>query len=147
MKRHATAAGVVVALLLAAAFVAGCGGQPAGEEASDLTAGSRAELVTVGGARLDPRRAQQVTFHVNAGQVRIIAELTGDAPLLQCTLAQPQDNVDAAHWKTFPLKSSTRPAARGTIFVLKSSRLEPGTYRLSYTGRGWLKFLGMGANY
>ncbi|HEY5169769.1 MAG TPA: hypothetical protein VIK03_10305 [Thermoleophilia bacterium] len=148
MNRYIATVSLVIAVMLGAVFGSGCGKQHAQAAASDLTAGHRAELVTVGGARLDPKREQQVTFRVNVGQLRVIAEVTGAPADLACKLSRAQGDGNAAHWQAVAVKSSSRPAAHGTVFVLSSSSpLEPGTYRLTYTGHGWLKFLGIGANY
>ena len=148
MKRYVATVSLVVVVMLGAVFASGCGKQPAQAGASDLTAGNRAELVTVGGARLDPKREQQVTFRVEAGELRVIAEVTGAPADLSCKLSRAPGEGDAATWQTVAVKSSSRPASQGIVFVLSSSTpLEPGTYRLTYTGHGWLKYLGIGANY
>ena len=145
MNRHVAAVGAFVVLLLVAALAAGCGGQASQAQADDPTAGNRAELVTLGGARLDPQREQQVTVRVSAGEVRIVAEVTGTAPALDCDL-QRLDG-DSAQQAPVALSVRSRTASDGTIFTLSSSALEAGTYRLTYTGRGQLKYLGLGANY
>jgi hypothetical protein len=139
---------LVIAVMLGAVFGGACGKQHDQAAASDLTAGHRAELVTVGGARLDPKHEQQVTFRVNVGQLRVIAEVTGAPADLACTLSRAPGDGDAAQWQAVAVKSSSRPESHGIIFVLSSSSpLEANTYRLTYTGHGWLKYLGMGANY
>ncbi len=148
MRSYLASIAAIMVVLLGAALAAGCSSQPAPAGADDLTAGNRAELVTLGGARLDPQREQQVTVRAGSGQVRIIAEVTGDAPALACTLHRLEGEDDAAHWATIALKTHSRTAPDGgMVFTLSSSPLEPGTYRLTYTGRGWLKYLGIGANY
>ena len=148
MNRYVATVSLVVVVMLGVVLASGCGKQPAQAGASDLTAGNRAELVTVGGARLDPKREQQVTFRVNAGELRVIAEVAGTPADLACKLSRVQGDGDKAHWQAVAVKSSSRPASHGMVFVLSSSSpLEPGTYRLTYTGHGWLKYLGMGANY
>ena len=148
VNRYVATVSLVVVVMLGVVLASGCGKQPAQAGASDLTAGNRAELVTVGGARLDPTREQQVTFSVGAGELRVIAEVTGTTADLSCKLSRAPGDGAAAHWQAVAVKSSSRPASHGMVFVLSSSSpLEPGTYRLTYTGHGWLKYLGMGANY
>jgi len=148
VNRLVNVTGVCLVCLLLLVSAAACGEQSAQADASDLTAGHRAELITVGGARLDPKREQQVTFRADAGTLKVIAEVTGTPADLACELSRAQGDGDAAHWQAVTVKSSSRPAAHGMILVLRSSSpLEPGVYRLTYTGQGWLKYLGVGTNY
>jgi hypothetical protein len=147
VNRYFAVVAAVIVVMLAAVGLAACGRQAPQAKADDLTAGNRAELVTLGGARLDPQHAQQVTVHVSAGQVRIIAAVTGASPALDCALRRLEGEGDAAHWTPIALAAHSRTAPDSTVFTLGSPQLEAGTYRLTYTGLGWLKYLGMGANY
>ena len=108
--------------LLVAFSASACGDDVPQADASDLTAGNRAELVTLGGARLDPAHEQQVIVRVAAGELRIIAEVTGAAPSLECRLHRLAGEGDAAHWETVALDSSSKPRQHGAIFVSAARR-------------------------
>jgi hypothetical protein len=136
---------VAAICLLVGVSTGACGTQPT--QASDLTAGHRAELVTLGGARLEAEREQQVTFRAASGRLKVVAEVTGATPALTCALSRFVGEGDAGRWVAVPLSSHSSPGSGGTVFTLKSSPLEPGAYRLTYTGHGRLKFLGVGVNY
>jgi hypothetical protein len=143
--------GVVLVCLAAALFAIGCGDQQVESSASDLTAGHGAELVTVGGAWLNPEAASQVTFRVGAGELRILADVLGGAarnepePALSCVLRRLPESAGAPS-EVVPLQTASHPELHHTLFVLHAT-LEPGVYRLTYRGDGRLKYLRIGAGY
>ena len=147
MNRILTVTGVCLVCLMIVVSAAACGEQSVQADASDLTAGHRAELVTLGGARLDADGEQQVTFRADAGTLKVIAEVTGTATALECTLSRFVGEGDAARWAAVPLTPHSAPVSGGTMFTLRSPSLESGTYRLTYSGRGQLESLGVGVNY
>jgi hypothetical protein len=128
-------------------FTVACGEQAAGDDASDPAAGHRAELVSLSAARLSPDRAQQVTFRAEAGTLKIIAEVGGLDAGLDCALARLDGEGAAAEEVEVPLTSHSTPLDGGIVFTLSSASLKAGTYRLTYSGRGSLESLGVGAGY
>jgi hypothetical protein len=148
VRRYFAAMGAVIVVMLAAVGLGACGGETAQATADHPNVANRAKLVTVGGARLDPKREQQVTVLVSKGQVRITAEVSGAAPTLNCTLRRLEGVGDAVDGTAVALSTHSRlPTSDGIIFTLSSSQVDAGMYRLTYTGHGWLKYLGIGANY
>ena len=147
MSRVLVSVAACLACLLLGAFTAACGQQAIDPGASDPAAGHRAELVSLSGARLSPDREQQVTFRAGAGTLRIIAEVGGPTAALECTLSRLDGEGGAAKEVAVPLTSHSTPVTGGAVFTLRSASLQPGTYRLTYTGRGELGSLGVGVNY
>jgi len=145
----------ITILAVAVLLLAGCGSQQAKSNTSDLTAGHRAELVTVGGSWLNPNADAQVTFRVSAGTLKVIADVLGGAardepvPSLQCVLVELKPaGQSKVKGTVVPLRATDHPALHHTIFTMETvSPLQPGKYRLTYRGHGRLKFLGISAQY
>jgi hypothetical protein len=148
MRRLPLALGVVALCCALMSVAVGCGGNQA--TSSGATAFAK-QWVLLKGVTLPRWGATpcQVTFPVGASELRIVAEVRGNAPPhrmlpdLHCVLHKLTGSTAQPVVVPVPMEGGGH-AMRGELWVFHyqtMTPLKPGIYRLSFSGRGGLALL------